>query len=163
MEVCRCQATQASYGWKLPWLRRVASTLGPDTLSRYTSHFYRNTFAQVCPHPGWKWQIRHPFVSRYGSYFPGRHDITPPPSPISGDRAISGEGGGGAYCGIRVRYQALKMTKVGSDTRPSWKNRPKGDREREGERGRRKRKREREKQRESERERERQRERNQRW
>ena len=39
------------------WLRRVKSTPDPDTfekVSRYTSHFYRDTFAKICPPLGRK-------------------------------------------------------------------------------------------------------------
>ena len=37
-------------------------------VSRYTSHFYRDTFAKVCPLFGRESYIHHQFVSRYASH-----------------------------------------------------------------------------------------------
>ena len=37
-------------------------------LSQCTSHFYRNTFAKVCPPLGRKWLTHHQFVSQYASH-----------------------------------------------------------------------------------------------
>ena len=54
----------------LSLIRRVTSTPDPNTwkVSRQTSHFYRDTFAKVCPPLGRKKYIHHQFVSQCTSH-----------------------------------------------------------------------------------------------